>query len=341
MADDCYIRVLRSETITRVPPVSLDESDAARFRNGSRKYQNGNRIAIPEVGLACFDAAKIEGRSFLVLTRTNQIVLQSALGDQQILEKSGLLDRVIPRRAKKLSGGYALLAHAWADGYYHWVLEVLPKLSLLERFDGLNSVGLIVPQRLKSFQRESLLLAGIPADRIVQFDEDRWEVERLYFPDMLAPSGNPSPHAVAWLRKTFLPQGSSERVHRRRKVYVSRGDAPGRRIINEDEIVRFLTTIGFEVVRPGDHSFADQIEIFRSVDIVVAPHGAGLTNMVFAPAGTTLIEMFGDNYINGCYWALANICGHRHAFITAPTATLDYSIPLDRLQGLLAKIGEM
>ena len=59
--------------------------------------------------------------------------------------------------------------------------------------------------------------------------------------------------------------------------------------------------------------------MFRDVEIVIAPHGGACTNMVFAPIGATLIEFFGNNYINGCYWALTNICGQKHAFLTGPS----------------------
>jgi len=84
-------------------------------------------------------------------------------------------------------------------------------------------------------------------------------------------------------------------------------------------------------------SFAEQVQTFRNADIVVAPHGAAATNMVFAPAGATLIELFGDNYINGCYWALTNICSQKHAYLMGPSQWLDYSISLTSLKQLVER----
>jgi hypothetical protein len=60
--------------------------------------------------------------------------------------------------------------------------------------------------------------------------------------------------------------------------------------------------------------------------------------MVFAPPQATLIELFGDNYLNGCFWAVANILGHRHAFLTGPAQALDYSIAPERIETLLDQL---
>jgi capsular polysaccharide biosynthesis protein len=85
-------------------------------------------------------------------------------------------------------------------------------------------------------------------------------------------------------------------------------------------------------------SLADQVELFSEAKVVIGPHGAGLTNIMFAPKGAIVIECFGDSYVNGCFWALANICGHRHAFTIASTETLDYDVSLDELDLLLSRV---
>jgi capsular polysaccharide biosynthesis protein len=160
----------------------------------------------------------------------------------------------------------------------------------------------------------------------------------LFFPQIPAPTGNPSPRAVAWLRSRLLPTVSAPRATR--KLYISRRDAPQRRLLNEDEIARFARGHDFEVVSLGDTPVAEQIKLFREARTIMAPHGAGVTNVLFSPPGATIIEFFGTNYINGCYWALANICGHRHAFLTGEPTGLDYRISRAQLEQLLAGLCE-
>lgn len=349
IAEDWYVPVRPAETVHRLPSICLNEDEAARFRVGTMKYQNGDRCEIPEVFLACFHNARLEGRDFFVLTRDNQIVFESTLGSQELLEKNRILDTLIRSTTKKLSGTYVLLSHSWAFGYYHWILELLPKLSLIENFEELGSVPLIVPHQLKSFQRESLRMAGVPAEQIVCLDDNDWRVERLFFPQIPAGWGNPSPHAVRWLRKRFLKVPQESRSGRR--IYLTRSDATQRRVLNEEQIIEYLQKEGFKIVCAGELSISDQVEMFRDVEIVIAPHGGASTNMVFAPIGATLIEFFGHNYINGCYWALTNICGQKHAFLTGPSQSatcsgstaiwLDYSISLDELKALLAKLAAL
>lgn len=56
----------------------------------------------------------------------------------------------------------------------------------------------------------------------------------------------------------------------------------------------------------GKEPIADQIKIFRKAKNIVAPHGAGLSNMIYAEPGTPVIEFFpmgrGGNF---CFWHLA------------------------------------
>jgi capsular polysaccharide biosynthesis protein len=73
--------------------------------------------------------------------------------------------------------------------------------------------------------------------------------------------------------------------------------------------------------------------------VIVAPHGAALTNIVFTPPGALVVELFGDNYVNGCFWAIANLCGHTHAFLSVPTTNINFAVPLERLKLLAARLG--
>ena len=334
---DWSIAVRPGEILVREPSMCLDDHEATRFKTESAKFQLGDRFETPAAFLTCFHRAKIEATDFLIVSHENRIIFESALSDQGVLERNGILDRLWPYRVKRLRGAHILLAHHGADTYYHWIIEALPKLSLIQEFSQLASVPLIVPKTLNAFQRDSLKMLGVPSERLLGLDDGQWQTDQLFFPESIGRSGNPSRHAVRWLRKAFLtndyrPDSAFARI------YITRRDAPRRRLANEAEIVSYLQGIGFTVVCLGDLAFAEQIELFRNVRVVIAPHGAGLTNMVFASPGATIIEIFGDNYINGCYWALASLCGHRHAFLTTPAQALDYSLSLERLKALLKRV---
>lgn len=337
--EDWYLPVRPAETIQRTASISFDEADAARFHTGVCRYQDGNQFVIPEVFLACLHQAQVVSQEFVVLARDNRILYESALSDDYVLEQGGFFDLFRHRARQTLPATCGLLASPWSgDYYYHWMLDALPRLAVLEQWPGLQTVPLLVPARLKAFHQESLALAGIAPGRTVPFAGGVGTCEKLFYPELPSRTGNPSPHAVAWLRARFLGNAPRADAAPGRRLYVTRRDATHRRILNEDALIQVLQQRGFEIVCPGDLSVADQIELFRQAAVVVAPHGAGLTNMVFAPPGAVLIELFGDNYINGCFWALANVCGHRHAFLTGPATEMNYPIAPDRLQTLLDRM---
>lgn len=333
-----YLKVRPAETVCRKNSVALNQKQADQFHRGTLKYQAGNRFEIPEVFVASVNRARLYSSDFLVLSSNNQVFFESALSRQDYLEENGFLDRVFKPPLKRLAGEHSILANRSTKAYYHWLIEVLPKLSVLEQVPELSNTPLILPRQLQQFHRDSLKLAGIDQSRIVAIEPGFWQVDRLYFPELPAPTGHPSPHAIQWLRTRFL-NNENMQASSARRIYLTRRDAIQRRLLNEEIIIGHLKTLGFEIICPGEHSFAEQIEIFRNVQVVVAPHGAGLTNMVFAPVGATVVEFFGDNYVNGCFWAMANICGHKHAFLIGPSKWLDYSISLDELKALLEKIG--
>ena len=77
----------------------------------------------------------------------------------------------------------------------------------------------------------------------------------------------------------------------RRRVYISREDAVFRRTPNEAEVMRLLSKWGFERVIMGQMSVKESVEILASASTVVLPHGSGGANLIFAPPGTSVVEI--------------------------------------------------
>jgi capsular polysaccharide biosynthesis protein len=73
-----------------------------------------------------------------------------------------------------------------------------------------------------------------------------------------------------------------------RRIYLSRANARYRKVVNDLEFISFLEKYGFSCCSNRNLSFVDQVELFRNVEVVIAPHGAGLSNLVFCPRGVKL-----------------------------------------------------
>jgi len=51
---------------------------------------------------------------------------------------------------------------------------------------------------------------------------------------------------------------------------------------------------------PEEYSVYEQIKHFANADIIVQPHGANCTNMLYSKPGTSFVECFGHRWINPC-----------------------------------------
>ncbi len=329
-----YLPIRPAQTVARSLPITLTQAESSKFIAGIMKHQRGISAEIPEIFICGIPNAEIIGMNAIVRSADRKIFLESALRSVEILEESGLLDAIREKKPVQKCGTYCMLVSPWSSfAYYHWLMEALPRLSLIEPFSALRDVPLIVPANLTRYHRETLELAGVAESRWAKFDQRPWRVDLLIYPEVLGMYGTPSAEVIGWLRKRFLQRNRCPR-NGRRKIYISRRDAM-RDVTNEHQITDFLRLKGFEVITPGALSFRQQVEMFSQVDTVIGPHGAGFANAVFAPPGATIIELFGDNYVNGCFWALANSCGHRHAAIIQQSANLDFKIPVEKVEAML------
>jgi hypothetical protein len=70
---------------------------------------------------------------------------------------------------------------------------------------------------------------------------------------------------------------------------------------------KFLGKNGFQVVRPELLSAQEQIEVFRSANLVVAESGAAMTNLMFMRPNTTVIEIHPIDDATGFWSEFGNI----------------------------------
>ncbi len=129
--------------------------------------------------------------------------------------------------------------------------------------------------------------------------------DRLIVPSLPVMQGNIPAWVCRFLRGLFPGEpGTAAPI---RRLYISRANAPWRRVVNEEETVRVLERAGFEQVRLETMSVAEQASTLAAAEAVVAPHGAGLTNLVFCPPGARVIEIFSPAFVNVLYWGLSRL----------------------------------
>jgi len=200
--------------------------------------------------------------------------------------------------------------------YFHWMLDVLPRIELLRRskIDFAEIDYFYIDDRLP-FQQETLQILGIPTAKFLRSDRFlHFQARKL-----IAPS---YPGSVAWmpkwtcefLRNHFLGQATATTSSGDR-LYISRRSATNRRIVNEDVVIERLIQVGFQVVTFEQCSVIEQAVLMSTAKVVIAPHGGGLTNLVFCSPGTKVIELFSPNYVYPCYWFVSNLAGLEYYYL--------------------------
>lgn len=236
----------------------------------------------------------------------------------------------------------ALLLNRWNDGYYHWTVETLTRLEGVERYAERTGERpkLVVGPDPTGFQLESLALLGYDRSDLLTWDRRLGRVDRLVVPSVrreLNP-GTVSPVAYWWLRER-MRQAADEEVtdgEFSKYVYVSREDAPRRRVRNEDEVLEVLRPLGFEKYVLSDHGVAENVALFAGAEVVVAPHGAGLTNLLYAD-DASVVELFRANDVRPEYFVLSQQVGHEYRYLLCDYEGPDLVVDTAALEAVLAR----
>jgi len=175
------------------------------------------------------------------------------------------------------------------NNYYHWMLDLLPKLfiALATGLDhGTFYLGASTP-----FQTDTLKLLGIPLARTI----DANVIPFLQADELIVPFlGQRHPPNIFSAGKcrllvdifSFLVSGKTVLRKLPTRFLVSRGKTRSRRVVNEAELLARLEPLGFRPVYLEDLSLVEQITLFSKAEAIVASTGAGLINLIHARPGT-------------------------------------------------------
>jgi capsular polysaccharide biosynthesis protein len=209
-------------------------------------------------------------------------------------------------RIERVRGSLVVLAtRGGSNNYYHFLLDVLPRLAVLEGcLPDLTPDAMYLPTQTR-YQREILALTGLDSGSPAVVETRKHRAVRaetllvpcLPNPDELAPSW-----LVGWLRDR-LPAGDTKDLPRR--IYVTRGQRPNtRRLETEAQLWPELERRGFTRIDPGSMSVRDQIDHFAAAEAIIGVHGAALTNLLFARPGVRVLELFAPAYLKHCFWSI-------------------------------------
>jgi capsular polysaccharide biosynthesis protein len=308
------------------------------------QFTDSLRWKMPRTFVLELPDARVWGRDALVVTADDTVLADqsNALGTHP--EELAIMRRVWLGRPRRVPGVSATIGGGYAQSYFHWMLDLLPRLDVLRR-SGLQFDHLIAPDSA-AFQRETLTAAGISADTLVSHRDGGYvHLDRLLFPSMPGTQGQSPPAVCEFLRGLFGAAIAGQQQTRR--LYLSRADTNRRRLANEDSVLAALEPFGFESVTMGGRTVSEQAQLFAQAEVIVAPHGGALTNLVFCQPGTKVVELFPPGYTPVCFWTIADTLGldYRPVFDDATdpydgrAQWVPYDVEPARVLDMLARLG--
>ena len=237
--------------------------------------------------------------------------------------------------------GVSFALRSAANNFYHTLADNLPRLYALHhpRYRD-TQIELLVPGSLRPYEHHFL-------DRLLPENVRIRKVQpnRLYRPETIVFSSYLSRQLSGYLprkyleyfRERTLPSRPRQKRHR---IYITRKDtAVGRRILNEEELLRVAERFGFQSHALEGMSVAAQIELFFDAEAVLAPHGAGLTNLLFSDR-VGVVELHPTPTAFPHYYFLSQALGHRYRFVcsNAPTRHSDFTVDAEAVGACLADI---
>lgn len=191
-----------------------------------------------------------------------------------------------------IDGTAVFIFKSGKDNYGHILVEMLPKIeAVASSCDGV--LTFIMPRLSKPLRKMvtdfiDILYPGKFA--IHEMEGPHLKVQNLIYPGPVSKHNRrKSPTLLAMrdrLMQALPADGESPR-----KLYVSRRKCSNRQMLNEARVEEMLQARGYTVAYPEEKSFLEQAMLFRNAEVIVGPLGAAMTNIIFAPSGSRVIEL--------------------------------------------------
>ena len=321
-------RLAEASTVTCVAPRFHGESARTVVRNTKAV----TRHELSHVVVHQHSSSAYAG-SFLYLDRPDTDASSSRVD----LRSGHLIGHRDSIAATKVGPSEALVDGIFLGGngsfnYYHWMLEVLPKLEFLTPDD--RALPLLVPEEATRVPSLALALSrAAPNQPVVRLDARGRRIERVVIysgprdsPLNLRSGCRSEPgdyrmrnDSVDFLREKLM-NVADESDGLGDRIFLIRPKT--RRLYNETEIETVCAKRGFVSIQPELLSLDEQIAAFQNARVIVGPSGAAWTNLVFTNSGTRALSWLPEEYRGfSAYSNLAQLRGVELSFMHYATSS--------------------
>ncbi len=218
--------------------------------------------------------------------------------------------RILLCRVKFINKTSVVFHNSYYRNYYHWLLEIIPRLFSIKKY--LKGTALLVPDDIQSFQYEFLEL--FDSAGIEKFSPGKVVfTKKLLLPEFTVPDyGGHNPALISAMADWLIKRaGINKTESTGKRIFIVREQDKVRKLVNQEEVIELCRKYGFISVMLDGKSVKEQIKLFAEAECVAGVQGAGLSNMIFMPKKSLIINFLNKTHNDVCFFNLANAMGHR------------------------------
>jgi hypothetical protein len=186
---------------------------------------------------------------------------------------------------QQVSGTVAYLSETWVQNYYHWMCYTLPLVERYRAYLGRDADYYYLGKQIRSWHYDSLAKLGISRERVLT---KAVTADRLVT-IVVKRQGAVNTSFLDFARRSMLEGLPQKKAHKR--LFIGRGITTTRRLLNERECAALLAEFGFEYLTMDGLTLQDEIDLFSEASVIIMPHGAALTNLLYAPKCVKVLEL--------------------------------------------------
>lgn len=223
-----------------------------------------------------------------------------------------VLSFVFLKRKIKIDNACLSITNGWADSYYHFTLECLPKLYLMRDF--IEKSTLIFPSKLTSFHKQWFDILNIHNIRLINEDEivkaqvaitSNFSARDLNHHHLITPD----------FRDWVLSKIKQNKTTYYKKIFIGRKNPKFRILLNKENVIKMLNNYGFVYLEMEDFLVEEQVRIFNNAQQIICLHGAALSNICFCKPNTKIIDLMHEDFKQWCFLKLAIILNLNYSII--------------------------
>jgi len=260
-------------------------------------------VSVSGVYYMALRGAAMVGRGVIIYQK--KVLLESAIFQREYLNKLLVNHKIISALFKKPTkqfGKAIPLLNKLSNNYYHWTTESLTRLAAFIEYSGENyhDYDIIIAADAPSFVRESLIaLFGIQPAKIIQWrNTDCGTLDKcvlISYPFIRTQQtamtniyNLPLYNLLNKISLKNLPSPNQAPTY----IIISRANVNQRKLVGEDKLKEYFAHIPFQIIHTEKMGYVEQVYMFRNAKLVIAPHGAGLINLVYVTNKPLVIELF-------------------------------------------------